>query len=63
MSGPRPFRKRPSAVHCRAGHARPQPRSDNKKRAAPIGGGARPLRRCYNKKRAAPFAWGPRGMC
>ena len=54
MSGPQPSRKRPSAVHRRAGHARPLRHCYNKKR----------LFACsQNKKRAAPFAWGPRGMC
>ena len=32
MSGPQPSRKRPSAVHHRAGHARPLRRCYNKKR-------------------------------
>ena len=32
MSGPRPSRKRPSAVHRRAGHARPPRHRYNKKR-------------------------------
>ena len=32
MSGPRPSRKRPSAVHRRAGHARPLRHCYNKKR-------------------------------
>ena len=40
MSGPRPSRKRPSAVHRRAGHARPLRRCYNKKRAAPFAWGA-----------------------
>ena len=50
MSGPQPSHKRPSAVHRRAGHARPLRRCYNKKRLFAIcivGGGIHPSREAY----------------